>query len=341
MGNNNAERNTTASERSEAERVEKLSISIVTMNNRDMNRDCLASIFERTQGISFKVFVLDNDSNDDTVRMIRQEFPRVELIESKERHWFTTNQNMLLRRIQSEYVLVLNNDTVFLDNSIKAMTVFLDTHPDAGAIACRILNADGSFQETSLRCDYDLLTIFSIKTGLAKLFPKSRIWGRPLMGYADREAIQEIDVYSGACVMIRKKVLDEVGLLDDNIHFGPDDYDYSYRIRQRGWKIYYVPSARVVHLNKKTRNTNKVFYLEEEVRGILYLYRKHYGRFRTFVLKLLMVYGALLKPFLWVCLFLRGKLTREELNDTLALQGKFMRMVIFYPLKKQAENPDT
>ncbi|MFH2138244.1 MAG: glycosyltransferase family 2 protein [Candidatus Omnitrophota bacterium] len=308
---------------------EKLSISIITMNNMEMNRNCLRSIFEYSQGFSFKVFVLDNNSKDGTVNMIKEEFPQVELIESNVNRWFTSNQNIVLKRVQTEYVLLLNNDTLFLDDSIKLMVDFLETHEDAGAVACKILNPDHSFQKTTLRCDYDLLTNFSIKTGLVKLFPKNRIWGRPFMGYADREAVQQIDVYSGACVMFRKKVIDDTGLLDENISFGPDDYDYSLRMRKKGWKIYYLPTAKVIHLDKQTRKTNSEFLLEE-VKGILYFYLKHYGKLQTFILQILMLYGALLKPVYWIYLILCRKLTLSELKDNCAIHLKFLKLVIFY-----------
>ena len=311
---------------------EKLSISIVTMNNMQINRNCLRSIFEQTKGVSFKLFVLDNNSSDDTVNMIRKDFPQVELIESDTSRWFTTNQNILLRKISSEYALLLNNDTVFTDNSIKTMVDFMDLNPGVGAIACKILNSDGSFQPTSLRCDYDLLTIFSVKSGLARIFPKSKIWGRVFMGYADRDAPQEIPVYSGACVMLRKKAIDEVGLLDENIKFGPDDYDYSYRMREKGWKIFYLPTASVIHIGNQTRKTNPDLLLEE-VRGIFYFFLKHYGKFQTFILKILMLSGALFKVIFLPLLCLIGRIKPAELKNNFELQIKVAKIVIFYPLK--------
>lgn len=310
----------------------KLSISIVTMNNIELNRNCLKSIFRYTKMIDFKVFVLDNNSTDGTIEMIKKEFPQVELIESKKCKGFTYNQNQILRRVQSEYVLVLNNDTEFTDNSIKMMTDFLDNHSEAGAVGCRILNKDGSFQFTCIRCDYDLLTMFSIKTGMEKLFPKSRIWGRPHMGYADKNKIQEIEVYSGSCVMIRKKVMDDIGLLDENISLGPDDYDYSYRIRNQGWKIYYLPNASVIHLHHQTIKTLSLGLLEE-VKGIFYLYLKHYGKFKTIIFKGLMLYGAFLKYFYWIYLFISKKNNINEFKNNLEIHGKLIKLVIFYPLK--------
>jgi len=311
---------------------EKLSISIVTMNNMQINRNCLNSIFEQTKGVSFKVFVLDNNSSDDTVNMIRKDFPQVELIESDTNRWFTTNQNILLRKISSEYALLLNNDTVFTDNSIKTMVDFLDLNPGIGAIACKILNYDGSFQPTSLRCDYDLLTIFSVKSGLARIFPKSKICGRVFMGYADRDASQELPVYSGACVMLRKKAIDDIGLLDENIKFGPDDYDYSYRLRKKGWKIFYLPAASVIHIGNQTRKTNPDLLLEE-VRGIFYFFLKHYGKFQTLILKILMLSGVLFKVIVLPFFCLAGKIKPAELKNNLELQIKVAKTTILYPFK--------
>lgn len=308
----------------------RLSISIVTINNKKLVEDCLDSIYRYTEGILFKVFVLDNNSGDGTASMIKEKFPQVELIEIDKRQSYTANQNIILRRIKTEYVLVLNNDTIFLDNSLKTMVDFLDSNPHIGAVACKILNADGSFQSTCIRRDMDLLSMFSVKTGLFRLFPKSRIWGRPNMGYADRDAIQEVEVFSGACVMLRKKVLDDVGLLDENIKFGPDDHDLSYRMRKRGWKIYYLPMAKVVHLFGQTRKVNPETYLEE-VRGIFYLYLKHYGRLKTLLLKLLFIHGCFLKTLAWSYLYVANKITKVELSHNLKVHAALFKLVISYP----------
>ena len=309
----------------------KLSISIVTINNKKLIEDCLDSIYRNTEGISFKVFVLDNNSGDGTAAMIKEKFPQVELVEIDKRQSYTTNQNVILRKIRTEYVLVLNNDTIFLDNSLKTMVDFLDANPHVGAVACKILNADGTFQSTCIRCDMDLLSIFSVKTGLLRLFPKSRIWGRPHMGYADRNVIQEVNVFSGACVMLRKKVLDDVGLLDENIKFGPDDHDLSYRMRKKGWKIYYLPTGKIIHLFGQTRKINPETYLEE-VRGIFYLYLKHYGKHKAFVLKLLFLYGGFLKTLVWIYLYMVKKITRTELSYNLKVHVRLIELVISYPL---------
>ena len=261
-----------------------LSITVVNSDGKKLTLECLESIYKNAKGFSLEVILVDNYSSDGSVAAIKQQYPQVRLIESKERKGFTANQNMAIRAAKGAYILVLNNDTIILNDALKQMLDFMKATPDAGATGCQLLNPDGSFQAVSLRGEYNLLAFFSVKTGLSRLFPKSRIWGKVHLGYLDRNQIQKIDAFSGSAVMIRKKVFEEIGLLDENIFFGPDDLDFSYRLRRAGYSIYYYPNAQIIHYWGQSAKENTPKHFAIELRGIFYFYLKHYGVARSIVL---------------------------------------------------------
>lgn len=314
-----------------------LSVCIVNTNNKYFILNCLDSIYKNTKDIDFEVIVLDNNSTDGSPEAIKMNFPQVRLIKQKEKKGFCFNQNKALKIIQSEYALLLNEDTKIIGNSLKIMVDFIKTHPDAGAVTCRLLNADGSYQITSMRGKQDLLSFIAIKTGLVRIFPKSKIWGRPFLGHLDRNKIQEIEVFSGAAVLVRKKVLDTVGLLDEKIFFGPDDWDFSYRIRKDGWKIYYLPEARIVHYWGQTAKVNIPKKFGHEHVGIFYFYLKHYGKIHTFILKIIIMISCIIKisGFLLKLIFTKD---RKENHIWLKAYWRAFQVSLTFPLNYNTLN---
>ena len=271
----------------------KVSVTIVNTNNREVTLSCLESIYKNTTGIEFEVVLVDNNSTDGSTEAVKNKFPQVRLIESKQKNGFTVNHNMAIKQAKGEHVFILNDDTVLKNNVLKILSDFLNTHPDAGAVTCKLLNPDGTYQITSIRGEQDLLSFTYIKTGLATIFSRSKTWGRPFMAHLDREKVQDIKVYSGAAAMIRREVLEKTGLMDEQMFLGPDDWDMSYRIRKAGWKIYYIPEARILHCGGSTVNKNMPFRVVELHKSIFRFYLKHYGRYLTLYIRLIVIISAL------------------------------------------------
>lgn len=227
--------------------VPDLSICIVTLNTRALLRDCLRSIYENTNAVSFEIVVVDNNSRDGTVEMLRAEFPEICLMVNDHNAGFTRPSNQALRASQGKYALLLNNDTLILPQALDRLVEFMEAQPAVGICGPKVLNRDGSLQKQcrrSFATPWDLFCYFS---GLSTLFPKSRLFGRYLMTYADEDTTQEADAISGSCMLIRREVMDQIGLLDERFFAYQEDADYCFRAKQAGWKIYYFGGAQIVH----------------------------------------------------------------------------------------------
>jgi len=224
-----------------------ISICIVTLNARDYLRDSLRSIECTLAGLRAEVIVVDNHSNDGTVEMLRQDFPWVRLIENEKNEGFARPTNKALRLAGGRYCLLLNPDTVILDNAIQKLVAFLDEHTEIGICGPKALNRDGSLQKACRRGVSRPWAVLSYFTGLSMLFPRSKLFGGYLLNYMDEDEVHEVDGVSGSCMLIRREVMDQIGLLDDRYFAYQEDADYCFRAKKAGWKIFYMPEAEITH----------------------------------------------------------------------------------------------
>ena len=224
-----------------------LSICIPTRQAKMLLCDCLRSIYANTHHRAFEIIVVDNDSQDGTVEMLRAEFPDVRVIVNDHNAGFAKPTNQALRISQGQYTLLLNNDTVMLPDALDQLVAFADAHPEMGICGPKVLNRDGTLQKQcrrSFATPWDLFCYFS---GLATLFPKSRLFARYLVTYEDEDQTHAVDAVSGSCMLIRRAVLDQIGLLDERFFAYQEDADYCFRARKAGWQTYYYPVARIIH----------------------------------------------------------------------------------------------
>jgi hypothetical protein len=224
-----------------------VSIVIVNWKVKDLLRQCLNSIYGTAQDLLLEIIVVDNNSGDGSCEMIRREFPDVRLIPNAENLGFAraNNQGMLVSR--GRYILLLNPDTIVAEKSIAGMAAFLDRSRATGAVGPKILYPDGTIQYTCARNLPNLLTGFLDLSGLAYKYPKGRITGSWLMGYWDHNDERNVDAISGACMMVRREVIDRIGLLDEKYFMYGEDIDWCYRIKRDGWQIRYLPTAEITH----------------------------------------------------------------------------------------------
>jgi hypothetical protein len=223
-----------------------LSICIVNWNVKDLLKACLGSIYANTKDISFEVIIVDNNSSDESVRMIKSDFPQVKLIENKTNAGFTKANNQAIKISQGRNIMLLNPDTEVTDNALNRMIRFLDSRRDCGALGCKLLNTDGSLQR-SCRTFPTLEVMLYGAIFLDFLFPKSRLFGKYFMTWWDFNETREVDQPMGSALMIKKDVLDKVGLFDENIFIWFDEVDLCYRIKKAGFKIYFTPEAQIKH----------------------------------------------------------------------------------------------
>lgn len=256
----------------------KLSVVIVNYNVKYFLEQCLHSVVKASQNIAVEVFVVDNNSVDRSVEMVREKFPTVHVIANKENTGFSYANNQAIKISKGEYVLLLNPDTVVEEDTFKKIIGFMDEHPDAGGLGVKMIDGKGNFLPESKRGLPTPEVAFYKIFGLATLFPKSQRFARYHLGYLDDNKINEIDVLSGAFMLMRKSALDKVGLLDEAFFMYGEDIDLSYRITKGGFKNYYFPETRIIHYKGESTKKSSVNYVFVFYNAMIIFAKKHFSQ---------------------------------------------------------------
>ena len=254
-----------------------LSVAIVNYNTKEELNNCLISIFNSKQDTKFSVFVVDNNSNDGSANYVESVFPQVSLIKNNQNLGFARANNQVLANIQSEFVLLLNPDTIVYDHVFDLTIEFLRNTQEAGMVTCKLLKPD---QKLDLACRRSFPSVFDgfcRAVGLSRLFPKSRIFARYNMTYLDENETNEVDAVNGAFMMIKKQALNEVGLFDENYFMYMEDLDLCFRFRRKGWKIFYFPKTKVLHLKGKSGKKDSERMILEFFRSMELFCNKNYS----------------------------------------------------------------
>ena len=225
-----------------------LSIIIVNYNTKEFLRKCITSIVKNVNGISYEIIVVDNNSSDNSSEMVGKEFPQVKLIANRKNNGFSKANNQGVKISKgSKYVLFLNSDTIIHDQTIKRMINFMNLHENAGASTCKLVMTNGKADDATHRGFPTPWNAFSRFIGLEKLFPKSKLFAGYSLGWMDFEKTHEIDALAGAFMLVRRIAGEEVKWWDEDYFFYGEDIDFCYMLKQKGWKIYYVPDVSVTH----------------------------------------------------------------------------------------------
>jgi len=266
----------------------KLSVIIVNYNVRYFLEQALLSVRQAAQGLDVDVWVVDNNSVDDSVQLVREKFPEVQLIVNKENVGFSKANNQAIQQSTGEYVLLLNPDTVVEEDTFEKCVKFMDAYPDAGGLGVKMIDGSGKFLPESKRGFPSPFVAFSKTFGLSRFFPKSRLFNRYHLGYLDENETHEVDVLAGAFMLMRRSVLDEIGLLDERFFMYGEDIDLSYRITQAGYKNYYFPETVIIHYKGESTKKGSLNYVRTFYNAMILFAKKHFtGRqARLFVLML-------------------------------------------------------
>ncbi len=265
----------------------KLSVIIVNYNVRAYLEQCLRTVQKAMEGIDGDVFVVDNLSTDGSVEMVREKFPQVKLIANAVNVGFSRANNQAIRESASEYVLLLNPDTVVGEDVFHKVLEFLDAHPKAGGLGVKMIDGRGRFLPESKRGLPTPAVAFYKIIGLTRLFPRSRVFGRYHLGHLPENAAARIEILSGACMFLRKKTLDEVGLLDESFFMYGEDIDLSYRITLGGYENWYLPEARIIHYKGESTKKSSVNYVFVFYNAMAIFAKKHFTHRRNDLLSLL------------------------------------------------------
>ncbi len=273
-----------------------ISIVITSYNSGDLVGNCIESIAKNIKQHSCEIVVVDDASVDGSADMVRDKYPQVKLIINDINQGYVRSNNAGMSSAGGRYVMSLNSDTVVLDGSVDKIIRFMDEHPDAGAVGPKLLNSDGSIQLQARRGFPTPVNSLLYFSGLSRLFPKSRLFGGYLLTYLDDKSAAEVDSLCGAAMVVRREVIDKVGLMDESYFMYGDDLDWCYRIKQAGWKVYYLPEAEVIHYGGRGGSRRRSFRnIFEFHRAMAVFYGKHSAKQHVFLLNWLVYSGIWLK----------------------------------------------
>jgi len=278
-----------------------VSIIIVSWNTRDILRKCLASVYAETKDISFEVVIVDNASTDGSPEMVKSEFSKVILVENSENRGFAAANNQGINIARGRYVLLLNSDTIVLDDAISKTVSFADICSEAAVLGCRVLNPDRSLQPTCFMFPSTLNMLLS-SSYLYKLFPRSKFFGRERMTWWHRDNVKEVDVVTGCFMIVRREAIEQVGVMDEQFFMYGEETDWCYRFKQAGWKVMFTPCAEIIHLGGQS-SKKIATEMALQLRGsILQFINEHRPRWE-YVLACLLVwlFCAVRIPFWFVC----------------------------------------
>jgi GT2 family glycosyltransferase len=254
----------------------KLCVVIVNYNVKYFIEQTLRSVFESRVNFDFEVYVVDNASHDGSQDMIKAKFPKVNLIESEENLGFSKGNNLALRKTSAEYRLLLNPDTILAEDTLQTCVDYMDNHDDVGGLGVRMIDGGGQFLPESKRGLPTPFVAFCKAFGLSRLFPKSPTFNRYHLGHIDEFETSEVDVLSGAFMLMRGKVLDKIGLLDEDFFMYGEDIDLSYRIQKAGYKNVYLPSTTIVHFKGESTKRGSLNYVRVFYKAMIIFARKHF-----------------------------------------------------------------
>jgi GT2 family glycosyltransferase len=281
-----------------------VSIIIVNYNSVDYLRMCLDSIYASTNKASYEIIVIDNASRDNTFNLLSPRYPEVSFIKNEKNSGFAHANNQGIFLARGKYLLLLNPDTLVIDDAIDVMVNFLESNPNAGACGCKVLNEDGSLQPsvfgfpTLLKELGHLFRVDRVRWLTAMLRSSKLLSKISRTNFGDIRSIDaavKVDYLLGACLMLRASLIARLGPLDDKIFMYIEDTEICYRISTNGHGVFYVPYGEIIHFGGKSAATDDQRMLLEYTRSRLYFYRKYYGSYKTFALKAIIIVDMLVK----------------------------------------------
>lgn len=287
----------------------KLSIIIVNYNVKYFLEQCLNSILDSNIAFAYEIFIVDNNSTDNSVEYLKSKFreENIYFIENKSNPGFSKANNQAIVLAKGEYILLLNPDTIVGENVLSNVSHFMDSNPTSGAIGVKMMDGSGRFLPESKRGFPSPWASFCKIFGLASIFPKSSLFGAYNLLYLDENNTHEIPILAGAFMMMRKEALDKVGLLDEAFFMYGEDIDLSYRIQQVGYKNYYLPEP-IIHYKGESTDKGDSKYMNAFYGAMRIFYDKYYPHNKLFSLLIL---GGI-----------KSKISLDKLMKTLKSQHK-------------------
>jgi GT2 family glycosyltransferase len=272
-----------------------ISIIIVNFNTKDLLKNCLKSIYEKTSGLSYEIFVVDNASSDSSCAMVQRKFKEVHLIRNNENKGFAVANNQAILSAEGKYIVLLNSDTILVNNALKFLYDFMEHHDSVGICGPQLLNTDRSIQKSIAEFP-SIKKIIGGYITFGERFKSLHYFNQvepQFYSYKRQKKIVDGSL-TGACLMIRRRLFKEFGLLDEQYFFYLEEADWSFSVIKKGWEIWIVPEAKVVHYLmasvKQNNNTELEIKIKtRQVKSLIYFYRKHYGQCNASLLKIVLL----------------------------------------------------
>lgn len=276
----------------------KLSIVIVNYNVRYFLEQAIQSVYKSRTNFDYEIFVVDNHSTDDSLKMLSEKFPSVHVIANTKNAGFSKANNQAIKIANGEYVLLLNPDTLIQEDTLQECADFMDTHTDAGGLGVKMFDGTGHFLPESKRGFPSPMAAFAKMSGLASLFAQSRLFGQYHLTYLDKNQTHEVDVLSGAFMLLRRSVLNKTGLLDEAYFMYGEDIDLSYRIKKAGYKNYYFADTSIIHFKGESTKKGSLNYVRVFYNAMLIFSAKHVSGTKGKLLTLLLNIAIYIRAFL-------------------------------------------
>lgn len=302
----------------------KLSIVIVNYNVSHFLRQCLQSVYAAIEHMDAEVFVVDNRSVDDSVPMVKSEFPNVKIIVNEENVGFSRGNNVAIRQAKGEYVLLLNPDTLVEKDTFTDTIQYMDQHPDVGSLGLKMINGKGEFLPESKRALPVPAVAFYKIFGLSKLFPNSRRFGSYHLTYLNNDQIHEVEVLCGAYMLLRKSVLDQIGYLDEDFFMYGEDVDLSYRINIAGYKNIYFPEARIIHYKGESTKKGSINYVLVFYKAMQIFVKKHFAKKNVLLFNFMITFAIWLRASLAILKRIFQQLLLPILDFTVIYAGMLL-----------------
>lgn len=292
-----------------------LSVVIVNWNTSHVVADCLHSIQEHLGAVSAEIIVIDNASSDDSVEMIKRDFPSVRVIANEDNRGFAAGNNQGMRMATGDFVLLLNPDTIVIDDVIPKALAFARAHPTAGIVGCQVLESDDSIQRTCFRFPSSLGTFLWV-SGLSAFLPRSSVAGYAAYGPWDRDTERDVDVVSGMFMLVRSDAIKQVGLMDEDYFVFAEEADWCRRFWDNGWRCVFAPVGRILHVDGGSKSTEQAslrMYVEQQ-KNLLLFHRKHLREPWPTLSKALFAVFMLLRAVWWgaISMFSKRTTTRNK-----------------------------
>ena len=256
----------------------ELSIIIVNYNVKHFLEQCLKSVYKALNGIKAEIIVVDNNSIDGSLNLIKEKFKEVKLVSNKKNTGFSVANNQGIKMAKGNNILLLNPDTIVQEDTFIKCLEFLDNHKDAGALGVKMYDGNGRFLPESKRGLPTPIVAFYKIFGLAYLFPQSKVFGSYHLGFLSKNKDHKVDILSGAFMMIKKEVLEKVGLLDEAFFMYGEDIDLSYRIKEAGYENYYFSQTNIIHYKGESTKKSSINYVFVFYRAMVIFAEKHFSK---------------------------------------------------------------